>query len=685
MGTNRMKQKKRRAIIHCPQKKILPAIVRHDPYLQPYADVISRRLEFCAETELRLTGGKMSLADFASGHEYFGLQFKDNEWILREWAPHAEKMCLIGTFSDWKEINNYSFLPVGKDGVWELRLPEQALHHGDLYRLHPRWPGGEGDRIPAWCRRVVQDNATKIFNAQVWRPENAYQWKHAGYRRPPRAPLIYEAHVGMAQEEGKVGTYIEFREKVLPRIIDAGYNTIQLMAVQEHPYYGSFGYHISSFFAVSSRFGTPEEFKELVDACHGAGLAVIMDIIHSHAARNEVEGISRFDGTLYQYFHDGPRGVHELWDSRCFDYGKLPVLHFLLSNCRFWLDEYKLDGFRFDGITSMLYFHHGMGKAFTSYDDYFDGSVDEQAYVYLTLANKVIHEVRPDAITVAEDVSGMPGLAAPYSAGGVGFDFRLAMGIPDNWIKLTKDIRDEDWHVGRLWHELTNKRCDEKTISYAESHDQALVGDQTLIFRLIERDMYDHMALDCRNWRVDRGLALHKMIRLATLATAGHGYLNFMGNEFGHPEWIDFPREGNNWSYHYARRQWHLRDDQRLVYHFLGDFDKAMIDLAKLFNLLENGNIQKACEHCDDKVIAFERAGLLFVFNFHPDKSYTDYAVEAFAKEYRLVLDTDAYCFGGHGRIQANQVYVVNVGSGERMVIKAYLPARTALVLRGKK
>ena len=668
-----------------PSADSVPAIVRHDPYLQSYTEHIIRRIARVHEMEQRLTGGKTCLADFAAGHEYFGLHFKDGAWVLREWAPNASKMCLTGAFSDWQEKGDYSFYPIGAEGVWELRLPREALRHGDLYRLHLRWPGGEGDRIPAYARRVVQDNATKIFNAQVWRPETEYCWQSENYRRAAKAPLIYEAHVGMAQEEGKVGTYVEFREKILPRIIAAGYNTIQLMAIQEHPYYGSFGYHLTNFFAASSRFGTPEELKGLVDACHGAGLSVIMDMIHSHAARNEVEGISRFDGTLYQYFHEGPRGVHELWDSRCFDYGKPQVLHFLLSNCRFWLDEYKIDGFRFDGITSMLYHHHGLGKAFTCYDDYFNGSVDEQAYVYLTLANKVIHEVRPDAMTVAEDVSGMPGLAASQPAGGVGFDYRLAMGIPDYWIKLTKDTRDEDWPVNGIWHELTNRRHDEKTISYAESHDQALVGDQTLIFRLIERDMYDHMAVNRRNLRVDRGLALHKMIRLATLATAGHGYLNFMGNEFGHPEWIDFPRAGNNWSYHYARRQWHLRDDKNLVYHFLADFDQAMIELAGLAGLLEDGNLRLVAEHCDDKVLAFQRAGLLFIFNFHPDKSYTDYALTAFARAYRLVLDTDAVFFGGHGRVAPNQTYHAKIEAGERAVIKVYLPSRTALVLREKK
>ena len=684
-------------------------LVQDDPYLAPYADWIARRVQLTRKTETRLTDGQMApacnavrstagrLADFAAGHEYFGLHQQGSlhqqgdAWILREWAPNATAITLIGAFSQWREDPALALRRLNDDGVWELRLPAEGpaqaglsattLKHGDLYRLRMHWHGGSGDRLPTYARRVVQDEHTKIFNAQVWAPAKPYLWRHT-FQRPRAAPLIYEAHVGMAQEEGKVGTYREFTKRILPRIVAAGYNTIQLMAVQEHPYYGSFGYHVTNYFAASSRFGTPEELKDLVDTAHAAGLAVIMDLIHSHAARNEVEGLSRFDGTLFQFFHEGPRGVHELWDSRCFDYGKVQVLHFLLSNCRFWLDEYRFDGFRFDGITSMLYHHHGLGQAFTSYADYFNDGVDEQAIAYLTLANEVIHAVRPDALTVAEDMSGMPGLAAPVKHGGMGFDCRLAMGIPDYWIKLTKDTRDEDWPMQTLWHELTNRRRDERTINYAESHDQALVGDQTLIFRLIERDMYDHMTLDARTLRVDRGLALHKMIRLATLATAGYGYLTFMGNEFGHPEWIDFPREGNGWSYHYARRQWCLRDDPNLVYHFLADFDKAMIELARLARLLDDPDVRLRVEHGDDKVLGFERACLLFLFNFHPAKSYTDYPVEATPGKYRLILDSDAPFFGGYSRLAPNQAYISQPDDNGRTRLTTYLPSRTALVLQ---
>jgi len=592
---------------------------------------------------------------------------------------------LIGDFNGWLKNPEFALCRISESGNWELRMPADKLDHGQLYKLLVCWPDGYGERIPAYTRRAVQDLHTKLFAAQVWAPVTTYQWRERSFRRSPEAPRIYEAHVGMAQTEEKIGTFEEFREKIMPRVVDAGYNTLQLMAIQEHPYYGSFGYQVSSLFAAASRFGTPEELKGLIDAAHEAGLSVIMDIVHSHAARNEQEGISRFDGTFYQYFHNGPRGFHWAWDSRCFDYGKPEVLHFLLSNCRYWLDEFHFDGFRFDGVTSMLYLDHGLERIFTSYQDYFGENVDDDALVYLALANKVIHTVRPDAVTVAEDVSGMPGLAVPIEKGGYGFDYRLAMGVPDYWIKIVKEKPDEEWPMRNLYYELTNRRIDEKTIGYAESHDQALVGDKTLIFRLIDADMYDHMSVFKSNLRVERGMALHKMIRLVTLATAGSGYLNFMGNEFGHPEWIDFPREGNNWSYRYARRQWNLRDDSNLRYRFLAEFDMAMMRLASEYAFLDSPEPLLLLEHQDNQLLGFERAGLVFLFSFNPTQSFPDYPVDLPPGEYHLILDSDAKVFGGHGRLQPGQTYFTRPtplpDGAMRHRATLYLPSRTALIL----
>lgn len=663
---------------------IVDRLIALDPYLGAHRADLIRRQEHIQAMQRRVLKGRTDLLDLATGHEYFGLHRRADGWIFREWAPNATAIFLTGDFCKWSEDPAFALSRLGDEGQWEIHLPADALGHGDLYRLRVHWDGGQGDRIPAYARRVVQDPQTFIFNAQVWAPASPYRWRHAGFTRPTRPPLVYEVHVGMAQEEEKVGSWREFTEGVLPRIVSAGYNTIQLMAVQEHPYYGSFGYHVSSFFAPSSRFGPPEDLMALIDAAHGQGLAVIMDLVHSHAVSNTVEGLGMFDGTEYQYFHRGDRGRHLAWDSRCFDYGKPQVVHFLLSNCRYWLDAFHVDGFRFDGITSMLYTHHGLERSFSGYGDYFNETVDEDALAYLALANELIHAIRPDALTVAEDISGMPALPLPVEAGGMGFDYRFAMGVPDFWIRLVKDTPDEAWSMKGLWHELTNRRREERTISYTESHDQALVGDKTLMFRMADTAVYDHMTRDDPDVGVDRAMALHKMIRLVTLATAGGGYLNFMGNEFGHPGWIDFPREGNHWSYHYARRQWHLVDDPGLKYQLLSRFDRHMIERVGQSGLLEQNDLLPLWDHDPDKVLAFVRCGWVFVFNFHPTQSFPDYGIPAPSGSYRMVLDTDDRQFGGHGRLTPGQVHrtVAEQGNpwGTRLMV--YLPSRTGLVLK---
>ena len=660
-----------------------------DPWLEPHRQVLRDRFAHVQQVRRQFDQGGGLAGQVSQGHRYFGLNrgWRDGRpgvWY-REWAPGATYLGLIGDFNDWNRGGH----PLVRDefGVWSIFLPDEVygsrLRHRSRLKVHVGSAAAGADRIPAYIRRVTQAPGTAEFVGHYWQPPQTYRWRHAAPTRTGGL-RIYEAHVGMAQEEGKVGSFDEFRRDVLPRIAHAGYNAVQLMAVQEHPYYGSFGYHVSNLFAVSSRFGTPDELKALIDTAHGLELRVIMDLVHSHMVKNTAEGLNRFDGTDYQYFHAGARGEHAAWDSLCYDYAKYEVLRLLLSNVRYWLEEYRFDGFRFDGVTSMLYLDHGLGRKFTNYAGYFTPDVDWDAWAYLAMANELAHAVRPDVVTIAEDVSGMPGTARPTDEGGLGVDYRLAMGVPDFWIKLLKDQRDEQWRLGEVYHTLTDRRRGEKHVGYAESHDQALVGDKTIAFWLMDASMYTGMTRLRQDMAVARGIALHKMIRLITFSLAGEAYLNFMGNEFGHPEWIDFPREGNHYSYQHARRQWSLLDRDHLRYPALNDFDRAMQRLDANYHLLEDRLIEQLALHEDTRQLIYRRGPLVFAFNFHPDASYSDLRIPVpDPSDYRVLLDTDDPAFDGQGLVRRGATYPWQAVPmyGRDQTVQIYLPARSAQVL----
>jgi 1,4-alpha-glucan branching enzyme len=664
-------------------------LIATDPWLAPYTPALRDRYAHYLWRKSRLDAHGGLLGPVSESHHFFGFHRGEREgaagvWY-REWAPGAHYLSLIGDFNGWDRGANP--LQGGEGGVWSLFLPDaeykERLVHGSRLKVHIASGNTGMDRLPVYIRRVIQDADTPHFVAQYWQPPLPYVWQH-GVPSTTGALRIYEAHVGMAQEEGKVGTFGEFTHLILPRIAALGYNAIQLMAVMEHPYYGSFGYHVSNFFAVSSRFGTPEELKALVDAAHGLGLKVIMDVVHSHAVKNVDEGLNHFDGTDYQYFHAGERGQHRLWDSLMFDYGKEEVERFLLSNLRFWREEYRFDGFRFDGVTSMLYLDHGIARVFSTYEDYFSDNVDKDALAYLMLANELLHALASDAISIAEDVSGMPGMARPVAEGGLGFDYRLAMGIPDYWVQLLKEKRDEEWSLGEIYGRLLDRRPGEKHVGYVESHDQALVGDKTLAFQLMDQAMYTRMGRHTHDPIIERGVALLKMIRLLTFSLGGEAYLNFMGNEFGHPEWIDFPRPDNGFSYHYARRQWSLADRDDLLYHDLNLFDRALQQLDIRYNLLQDSLIEQLALHEDTHQLIYRRGPLVFAFNFHPSESYADLRIPVpDASDYQVVLNTDDAAFGGAGRVTANVVYPIQRVPmyGRDQSVQIYLPARSAQVL----
>ena len=654
-------------------------IFQYDPNLRFFEKDFDLRMENYRNKLAQLTGPEQTLADFANGHHFFGFHRSDRGWIYREWAPAAEKLYLTGDFCGWDRYAN----PMEKkeNGVFELFLPgADRLYEGCRVMTVVISGGKELERIPLYATRVEQDSTDHSWNAVIHIPEE-FCWTDEGFV-PKKKLLIYECHIGMAQEEGRVGTYREFREKILPRIKALGYNTIQIMAIMEHPYYASFGYQVTNFFAASSRYGKPEELKELVDAAHKMGIAVLLDVVHSHACKNTREGINEFDGTAYQFFHEGPRGEHSAWGTKCFNYGKNEVIHFLLSNLKYWQEEYHFDGFRFDGVTSMLYLDHGLGGSFDCYDKYFSMNTDTEAVTYLQLATTLVRQVNPKAILISEDMSAMPGMCIPISEGGIGLDYRLAMGEPDLWIRLLKEISDEHWDLNKIYYELTIRRPKEKVIGYCESHDQALVGDKTIMFRLCDQEMYWSMNKGSQSLVIDRGIALHKLLRLITMTLGGEGYLTFMGNEFGHPEWIDFPREGNGWSYHYCRRQWSLAENPDLRYGDLLAFEKAMVSAAKKYRVI-GGKEQQLWLDNGAKTLVYKKGGGLFAFNFHPEHSYDSCFLRMpEAGEYEVVMSTDDFCFGGQGRIW-HQTYETVEHNG-MPGIRLYLPSRTAVMLKRK-
>lgn len=671
-------------------------ILQLDPYLEPFKADIVRRNHVAHQWLKQLDVNEGGIVKFSEGYKYFGFNVNDadNTISYREWAPNAIKAYLMGDFNNWDK-ESHPMVSANAFGVWEIVLKANAdgspaIPHDSKLKIRLVLPGNQDVyRIPAWSKRVTQDlTISPIYEARFWNPpaQERYVWKNSRPQKPNDLK-VYEAHVGISSPDGRVGTYPEFTQNVLPHIQKLGYNTIQLMAIMEHAYYASFGYQVTSFFAISSRYGTPEQLKELIDTAHGMGITVLLDVVHSHASKNVEDGINMFDGTDYQYFHSGAKGDHSLWGSRLFNYGKHEVLRFLLSNLRFYVDEYQFDGFRFDGVTSMLYTHHGIGTGFSGgYHEYFGPSVDEEGVNYLILANHMLRELNPNLITIAEDVSGMPTLCLPTTMGGVGFDYRLAMAVPDMWIKMLKEQSDDEWDMGHICYILTNRRHGEKTITYAESHDQALVGDKTLAFWLMDKEMYTHMSvLSEPSPIVERGMALHKMIRFITHSLGGEGYLNFEGNEFGHPEWLDFPRAGNNSSFHYCRRQWGLLQDHLLKYRFLNEFDAGMQHTEANHKWLAAPQAYISLKHEGDKVIAYERAGVLFIFNFHPTNSYTDYRIGVEQPGvYRIILDTDDAKYGGFGRIDHSKTecHTTNMEWNNRKnYIQVYLPCRTALAL----
>ena len=668
-------------------------LINQDPYLKNFEWAIKRRNEHFKNLLHQIESNEKSLENFSNSYQNMGLHVLPNGDIkYREYAPGARGIALFGEFNNWNRDQYWA--KRDQYGFWELIIPNEdgkpRIKHKTKVKCNVVLNNGQwADRNPIWIEYLYQNTQSLIFDGVFWNPEEKYVWKYPKKHMPrPRSLRIYEAHVGMSSFYPKITTYKDFAENILPRIKKLGYTAVQLMAIMHHANYASFGYHVNNFFAISSLFGTPEELMELIDKAHEMGLFMIMDIVHSHASSNVDDGFNNWDGTDYLYFHGGKMGHHSLWDSRLFNYSSYETLRFLLSNCAYYSEKFRFDGFRFDGITSILYRNHGIRYSFSGdYKEYFSDNFDEDGGVYLMLANKLLHQINPEVITIAEDVSGMPGLCLTVEQGGFGFDYRLNMSVSDKWIQLLKEYKDENWNMGNLIFTLTNRRYNEKHVGYCESHDQSIVGDKTIAMWLFDKEMYWNMSCNSpETIIISRGMSLHKLIRMITFALGGEAYLCFMGNEFGHPEWVDFPRPGNGFSYAHCRRRWDLCDNKNLRYKYLYNWDVAMNKLDDVFNFISSPFQYVSLKHEDDKIVVFEKGDLLFIFNFHPNKSFENYKIGTkWGTRHKIVLDSDEFRFFGKGRLEYGHDHffpIINEGWNNRPnQFNLYIPSRTCMVL----
>ncbi|KAI8557559.1 hypothetical protein RHMOL_Rhmol04G0020000 [Rhododendron molle] len=518
-----------------------------------------------------------------------------------------------------------------------------AIPHGSKYRVYFNTSDGPLERVPAWAPYVVPDADGNQAFAVHWEPppEYTYKWKHK-HPEVPKSLRIYECHVGISGLEPKIASFNDFTEKVLPYVKEAGYNVIQLIGLVEHKDYFTIGYRVTNLYAVSSRYGTPDDFKRLVDEAHGLGLLVFLDIVHSYSAADEMVGLSLFDGSNDCFFHTGKRGHHKFWGTRMFKYGDVDVLHFLLSNLNWWVVEYHIDGLQFHSLASMIYTHNGFASLSGDMEEYCNQYVDKDALMYLILANEILHALHPKIITIAEDATLYPGLCEPTSQGGLGFDYFVNLSASEMWSSLLGNVPDCDWNMSKIVSTLIgNKHSADKMLLYAENHNQSISGGCSF-GEILLGEPREH-ASD-RKASILRGSSLHKMIRLISFTIGGHAYLNFMGNEFGHP--------------------------------------KDMMNVDEKERILSRGlpNIH----HVNDTtmVISYLRGPLLFIFNFHPTTSYERYSVGVEeAGEYQVILNSDEKRYGGQALIEQDQYIRKTVSKrmdGLRNCLEVPLPNRSA-------
>ena len=455
------------------------------------------------------------------------------------WAPNAHRVSVIGDFNRW-DGRTHVMRRLVPSGIWEVFVP--GLTDGACYKFEIRTPEGHLLRkADPYARRFeVPPNTASI----IW-TEGQYAWAdtdwmrdraaHDGWMQRPMS--VYEVHLGswrrVPSDDNRPLTYREMADTLVPYARDLGFTHIELMPVMEHPYAPSWGYQVIGFFAPTSRFGTPDDFRYLVDECHRHGLGVILDWVPGHFPTDE-HGLARFDGTALYEHADPRKGFHQDWGTLIFNYGRNEVRTFLLSNALYWLEQFHIDGLRVDAVASMLYLDYSRKPGEWVPNEH-GGRENLEAVSFLQQLNTITHGQAPGTITVAEESTSWPAVSRPTYVGGLGFSYKWNMGWMHDMLEFVEqDPVHRRWHHGKVTFSMLYAFTENFVLPF--SHDEVVHG---------KRSMLDKMPGD--RWQK------HATLRALYGYMFGHPgkKLMFMGGEIG--QWREWTADES--------LDWHLLDD----------------------------------------------------------------------------------------------------------------------------
>lgn len=583
------------------------------------------------------------------------------------WAPNAERVSVVGDFNGW-DGRVHPMRSLGSSGVWEIFVPDIGL--GEFYKFELRNRhtselltktdpyGFSFEMRPGTASRVTTLDGF-AWNDQAWMGQRATQdWQHL--------PLnIYEIHAGSWRKhwDGRFYNFRELAESLIPYVQEMGFTHIELMPISEHPLDESWGYQTTGYFGVTSRFGTPDDFRYFVDACHVANIGVILDWVPAHFPKDAF-ALARFDGTAL-YEHEDPRlGEHQDWGTLIFNYGRNEVRNFLLANAHFWLSEFHIDGVRVDAVASMLYLDYSR-EAGQWLPNKYGGRENLEAVDFFRELNVMTHDRFPGTLTIAEESTSWPMVSRPTYLGGLGFSMKWNMG----WMNDTLSYIEND-PVHRRYHQ--NMLTFGQLYAYTEnfvmpfSHDEVVHGKHSLL---------DKMPGDA--WQKFANLRL-----LFTYQMTNPGKkLNFMGNEIA---------QGQEWKVG-GEIDWYLlgRNEHSGIKAMVRDVNRLYRDVPALHQLdfSHEGFAWLDCNNADQSLLIFRRMArdgsyVIVALNFTPVPREA-YRIGVPNKGgYREIFNSDSHYYGGTNMGNGFGLYSSDVGShGFEQSIEVTLPPLSGIVL----